>query len=154
MALIIECKTQNEFTAAKNLFIAYQQFLNVDLCFQSFNEELNNLQAMYSAPTGSLLLAVHNNNYIGCVAVRKMNNTDCEMKRLYLLDEYKGLGIGKQLVNAIMQKAAQLGYKTIKLDTLPKLDKAIDIYKKIGFKETTAYYNNPTSGVVYMQASL
>ncbi len=151
---IIECSTPTHFSAAKNLFIAYQQFLDADLCFQSFEAELESLETMYSAPTGSLLLAVKDEKYIGCVAVRKLDDGVCEMKRLYLLDEYKGHGYGKQLVIAIMQKATTLGYKTIKLDTLPKLDIAIDIYKKIGFVETTAYYHNPLQGVVYMEAPL
>jgi GNAT superfamily N-acetyltransferase len=148
---IIVAETSEDYEAAKALFIAYQQWLGEDLCFQGFDSELLQLQTMYGSPHGSLLLAKNNNEYIGCVALRNKSNGTCEMKRLYVVDAYKGKGIGRKLSMEIICKASELGYKKMILDTLDRLRPALQLYFALGFKETTAYYNNPLHNVVYME---
>lgn len=151
---VITASTKEEFEVAKQLFLAYQQFLGEDLCFQSFDAELQQLETMYGAPDGTLLLAMHGETYIGCVALRKKGDGVCEMKRLYVLADYKGKGIGKKLAIAIIEKARQMGYKKMILDTLERLGPALQLYTSLQFEKTDAYYANPLQGVVYLQKQL
>lgn len=151
---IIQAGNKAQFDAAKQLFIEYQQFLGVDLCFQSFDAELLQLETMYTAPEGALLLATVEGNYAGCVAIRYKSELTCEMKRLYVKDGYQKHGIGKKLVLEIMQCAGRLGYKKIILDTLERLQPALKLYSSLGFTTTGAYYQNPLTGVIYLQKEL
>ena len=151
---IIVAETNADFTAAKVLFTAYQQWLGEDLCFQSFDAELLQLQTMYGPPQGKLLLAKSNEAYVGCVAVRSKGKGICEMKRLYVIDACKGQGLGRRLASEIINTAAQLGYHKMILDTLTRLIPALQLYYSLGFTETTAYYPNPLQGVVYMELLL
>ncbi|HSC54706.1 MAG TPA: GNAT family N-acetyltransferase [Phnomibacter sp.] len=151
---IIEATTAEEFVIAKALFIEYQQFLNVDLCFQQFEKELASLADMYSAPTGSLLLAVQSGKPVGCVALRYKQAQVCEMKRLYVQDRCRNSGIGKLLVQELLLKSITLGYKKIILDTLERLSPALHVYTQFGFRDCEPYYGNPLQGVRFMQRVL
>jgi GNAT superfamily N-acetyltransferase len=142
------------FAVAKKMFIEYQDFLGVDLCFQQFEEELNNLPAMYGPPAGTLLLAYINNTAVGCVALRKKEHHICEMKRLYVPVAYRKLGVGKLLAKAILESATALGYKKIILDTLERLTPALQLYTQLGFTYCKPYYANPLQGVRFMQKHL
>jgi putative acetyltransferase len=139
---------------AKHLFIAYQQELNEDLCFQSFDTELENPLKKYGAPTGGLFIAYNNEMPIGCVALQQINATICEMKRLYVKPQYRKYKVGEALVQQIIIEAKNLGYAKIVLDTLIRLQAAIKLYEKHSFVHTTAYYENPLPNVVYMELSL
>jgi len=153
----IDIKTVNSaeyYAIAKDMFRAYQQFLSVDLCFQSFEEELNDLPAMYGPPTGILLLAFINKIPVGCVALRNKQNNICEMKRLYVPEAYRGLGIGKKLAEAIIESSILLGYEKIILDTLERLTPAVRLYSQLGFTDCEPYYANPLEGVRFMQKLL
>jgi putative acetyltransferase len=143
-----------ELELAKQLFTSYAEELQVDLCFQSFEKELKNPLEKYGSPTGCLLLAYFTNEVVGCVALQNLGNNICEMKRMYVLPQYRKFSIGKALANAIINEAKQLGYTTIKLDTLQRLQPAIHLYKSLGFSITNSYYNNPLEEVVYMQKAL
>ena len=139
----------------KQLFKAYATELNEDLCFQSFDAELNNPLYKYSAPTGALFIAYHNASPVGCIALQALQEGQtCEMKRLYVVPEYRTLKIGDALVKTLLQEAQTLGYLTMKLDTLDRLQAALKLYLKYGFETVTAYYDNPLPGVVYMQKEL
>lgn len=151
---IIPAENNNHYEAAKILFMAYQQHLGEDLCFQQFDNELLQLPAMYGPPNGALLLATYDQDYIGCVAMRSKGDKTCEMKRLYVLDAFKGKGLGRKLAQSIINKATEKGYDKMKLDTLTRLTPALQLYHSLGFKETTAYYPNPLQGVVYMELEL
>lgn len=151
---ITEAITSADFEAAKQLFIAYQQYLGEDLCFQSFDEELGSMQQMYASPNGALLLAKDGDAYIGCVAFRNKFEGVCEMKRLYVTESYKQQGIGRSLVEKIIIMASEKGYKKMILDTLQRLKPALQLYYSFGFKPTAAYYPNPLLGVVYMELPL
>jgi GNAT superfamily N-acetyltransferase len=139
----------------KSLFKAYLLELNEDLCFQSFDSEIDNPLYKYSAPTGALFIAYHNATPVGCIALQPLQEAQtCEMKRLYVVPEYRKLKIGDALVQALLLEAKTLGYLTMKLDTLDRLQAALKLYLKYGFETVTAYYDNPLPGVVYMQKEL
>lgn len=139
----------------KSLFKAYLGELNEDLCFQSFDTEIDNPLYKYSAPTGALFIAYYNAIPVGCIALQPLQEPQtCEMKRLYVDPEYRNLKIGDALVKALLQEAQSLGYTIMKLDTLERLQAAIKLYLKFGFETVTAYYDNPLPSVVYMQKKL
>jgi GNAT superfamily N-acetyltransferase len=139
----------------KILFKAYLQELNEDLCFQSFDSEIDNPLYKYSAPTGALFIATYNATPVGCIALQPLLDAGtCEMKRLYVDPEYRKFGIGDALVNALLQEAKILDYTLMKLDTLDRLQAAIKLYQKFSFETVNAYYDNPLPGVVYMQKEL
>ena len=139
----------------KTLFKAYLLELNEDLCFQSFDSEIDNPLYKYSAPTGALFIAYYNAIPIGCIALQPLQEPQtCEMKRLYVDPEYRNLKIGDALVKTLLQEAQSLRYTTMKLDTLERLQAAINLYLKFGFETVTAYYDNPLPSVVYMQKKL
>ena len=139
----------------KSLFKAYLGELNEDLCFQSFNTEIDNPLYKYSAPTGALFIAYYNAIPVGCIALQPLQEAQtCEMKRLYVEPQYRNLKIGDALVKVLLQEAQLLGYTTMKLDTLERLQAAIQLYQKFGFETVTAYYDNPLPSVVYMQKKL
>ena len=139
----------------KSLFKAYLGELNEDLCFQSFDTEIDNPLYKYSAPTGALFIAYYNAIPVACIALQPLQEPQtCEMKRLYVAPDYRKLGVGDALVKELLQEAQTLGYTTMKLDTLERLQAAIKLYLKFGFETVTAYYDNPLPSVVYMQKKL
>jgi putative acetyltransferase len=141
--------------SVKDLFKAYLHELNEDLCFQSFDSEIDNPLYKYSAPVGALFIAIYNATPVGCIALQPLQEAGtCEMKRLYVDPEYRKFGIGDALVKSLLQEAQLLGYTTMKLDTLERLQAAIQLYQKFGFETVTAYYDNPLPSVVYMQKDL
>jgi len=151
---IIEATSLAQINIAADLFREYQQFLNVDLCFQGFEDELTNLPGKYAEPSGAILLANLEDEIVGCVAVRLLKDKTCEMKRLYVRPQAQGHSLGRLLAEAIIKKAKQLGYKKMQLDTLQRLDRAIGLYVKLGFREVQPYYSNPLDEVVYWELEL
>lgn len=144
-----------DLETARHLFREYSNELAVDLCFQSFEEELSNPLKKYGPPKGSLILAFWNGTPVGTVALQALEEEGaCEMKRLYVQAEYRKYGIGEALVQQILEDAVKLGYTKMKLDTLERLKAAITLYLKYGFSITTAYYHNPLPEVVYMEKLL
>lgn len=143
-----------ELATAIQLFKDYALELNADLCFQSFDAELADPLKKYGAPKGALFLAYYNNEAAGCIALQPLADGSCEMKRLYVKPNFRQYKIGKALVDQLLITAKELGYSNIKLDTLQRLQPAIQLYKKLGFIESEAYYKNPLSEVVYMEKEL
>jgi ribosomal protein S18 acetylase RimI-like enzyme len=152
--IIKKAGTEADFNAAKALFLEYQRELGVSLCFQSFDEELLQLHLMYGGSNGCLLLAIVDGNYAGCVAIRRKDTDTCEMKRLFVKPAFKNQGIGRKLVEQMLEEAILLGYKKMILDTLERLSAALHLYNSFGFKEIIAYYKNPLQGVVYLEKKL
>ena len=151
----IQAHTFEEIEQARQLFREYSAWLQIDLCFQGFEEELAELPGDYASPGGRLLLAYDDGELAGCVALRKIDEGICEMKRLFLRDRFRGKGLGRSLIEAIINEAKQIGYERMRLDTLPpKMDKAIALYNELGFKEIEPYYNNPVPGAMFMELSL
>jgi len=140
---------------ARQLFREYSAWLEIDLCFQNFEKELAGLPGDYAPPSGRLLLAFHNGQLAGCVALRKIGEGVCEMKRLFVRQEFRGKGIGRFLIEAIIREANEIGYERMRLDTLPpKMNDAIALYRSFGFKEIAPYYNNPVPGAKFMELEL
>ena len=151
---IIQVQTPQHIEEIRLLFREYEQFLNVDLCFQGFEAELAGLPGRYGPPAGSLLIALDGQHAAGCVALRKIDEGICEMKRLYVRPGYRGKGLGRLLARAIIDEAARLGYDLMRLDTLDTLKQAMKLYSSFGFTKTDPYYHNPLEGVVYWELQL
>lgn len=138
----------------RTLFEEYSKMLGVNLDFQSYDDEINNLPGKYSMPDGRLYLAYYNDNLAGCIALRRLDKDTCEMKRLYVRPNFRGLKIGKLLSEKVICDAKEIGYKTMCLDTLSTLESAVYTYKNLGFKEVSPYYNNPLNNVLYFKLDL
>lgn len=138
----------------RSLFLDYQRELGEDLCFQSFDAELKDPLQKYGAPMGVILLAYWNDEPAGCIALYNLGDGIGEMKRLYVKPEVRKHHIGLALTKALLARAAELRYQVMKLDTLQRLTPAIRLYQQLGFITTTAYYQNPIGGVVYMEKQL
>jgi len=151
---IIRAQSPHQIDEVRRLFLEYEQFLGVDLCFQSFEEELAGLPGKYGPPDGVLLMAMDGRQSAGCVALRKVEDGVCEMKRLYLKPQYRGQGLGRLLAELIVSEAIALGYKIMRLDTLDKLKEAMGLYEAMGFRRREPYYGNPLQGVVYWELDL
>ena len=151
---IIEAYDSEHIRAIRTLFRTYESSLNVDLCFQQFDEELAALPGDYAPPDGCLFLAQIGGANAGCVALRKIDDDGCEMKRLYVEPAFRGHGIGIGLIHKIIERGQSLNYQYMRLDTLPSMQKAIALYESLGFKDIGAYRHNPVAGVRYLELDL
>lgn len=153
-AEILEATRAEEYAAGKILIEEYAAALGVDLCFQNFSDEIVNLQRVYGPPPGCLLLARINGEWVGCVGVRKKTTAVCEMKRLYVKPQYRGIGLGKRLAEAAILSARKRGYSSMVLDTLQRMTEAQSIYESLGFREIKGDDPNPPEGVRYLARPL
>ena len=152
---IFQATTDEHIHAARTLFEEYAASLGFSLCFQNFDRELKNLPGDYAPPNGRLLLALENDKLAGCIALRKLSDGACEMKRLFVRPAHRATGLGRFLAEKIIDEARKLGYTHMRLDTIPgKMDKAIALYKSIGFVEIEPYYENPVEGAKFMELKL
>lgn len=152
---ITPVRLKDDLDVTKELFYEYTAWLDLDLTFQSFAAELATFPGKYTPPTGELFLARNaQEDPIGCVALRGLSSDVCEMKRLFVKDSAKGLGVGKALVQAIIDAARNLGYKSMRLDSLPKMTAALRLYRSVGFIEIPAYYQTPLSDTVFLELDL
>lgn len=150
-----QVESVEEISTARELIEEYAAWLGVDLCFQGIEKELRELPGDYAPPYGRLLLAIDEDQVAGCVAIRKIASDICEMKRLYVRPPHRGRGLGNELATTIIDDARSIGYKKMRLDTLPgRMEKAVSMYHALGFKEIEAYYANPISGVLYLELEL
>jgi len=139
----------------KDMIIEYTKRLGRDLSFQNIKSEFSDPAQKYTAPEGELLVAIdEDENVLGMVAYHKHSDERCEMKRLYVSPECRGMELGDKLVSEIIKHARDAGFKEMVLDTIEPLQAAIHLYKKMGFEECKAYYNNPMDDVVYMKKIL
>jgi len=154
MPKIIQAESDEELEQVRILFAEYTDSLDFDLGFQNFEEELANLPGDYVQPTGCLLLAIYKGQSVGCVGLRKLSDGVCEMKRLYVREQFRGLGIGRALAEAVIEEARKIGYNNMRLDTVPSMDVARALYVSLGFKQTSPYRYNPIEGAVFMELTL
>ncbi len=135
--------TGEDYITAKQLVVDYANYLNTDLSFQHFDKELERFNTMYGLPSGCIILAEYADKIVGTVGLRFLSDGVAEMKRMFVYPQYHGLGIGSALMLRFIDQAKALGYRSIKLDTIPELDKAIKLYEKHGFTPIKAYCYNP-----------
>lgn len=153
---IAPAATPEDLQAVSALFEAYAASLPVELDYQDFGAELAGLPGKYAAPGGALLLARDGGGAVlGCVGVRPLGRDGvCEMKRLYLLPAARGLGLGRALAEAAIEQARRLGYRELRLDTLPSMTRAIAMYTQMGFARIDPYYGPTPPGTVFMALDL
>ncbi|HWF02681.1 MAG TPA: GNAT family N-acetyltransferase [Candidatus Angelobacter sp.] len=156
MLTILQAETAEHISTARELMVEYATRLEFNLCFQGFEEEMQSLPGKYAPPSGRLFLAFWNGRPAGVIALRALKDADlCEMKRLYVRQEFRGHNIGRILAERLISEAAQMGYTRMRLDTVPgQMDKAIAMYRALGFKETDAYYNTPVGETLFMELDL
>lgn len=156
MLTIIQAQSEEQLAAVRELMLEYAAWLEFELCFQGFEEELRTLPGKYAMPDGRLLLAMWNGEPAGIGALRPLKETGvCEMKRLYVRPQYRGHSIGLTLAQRLIQDAAEIGYQRMRLDTVPgKMDSAIAMYRRLGFRPTEPYYGTPISQTLFMELEL
>jgi|SRR5579871_2066366 len=152
---LLQAQSPIQIAQARELFLEYAKSLGFSLCFQNFDKELAGLPGDYAPPDGRLFLAEYNAQLAGCVALHKLAGEICEMKRLYLRPQFRGLRLGRALADRIIAEARQIGYKRMRLDTVePVMKDAVAMYRKIGFREIEPYCENPIAGALYMELLL
>ncbi|HEY4839412.1 MAG TPA: GNAT family N-acetyltransferase [Candidatus Acidoferrales bacterium] len=159
MLRIEQASSEDQIAQARELFLEYAKALTVDLHFQNFGRELQELPGKYAPPAGLLLLTYYNNKgtrelLAGCGALRPLSDEICEMKRLYVRPEFRGHGLGRALTLALISAAREIGYRALRLDTLPEMREAHKLYEELGFREIAPYCANPVEGVRYLELDL
>ncbi|HET6177434.1 MAG TPA: GNAT family N-acetyltransferase [Candidatus Sulfotelmatobacter sp.] len=150
-----QAKSRAQIVQVRELFLEYAQSLGFSLCFQNFDKELAGLPGDYAPPEGRLLLAEYEGQLAGCVALHKLADDICEMKRLYLRPQFRGKALGRALADRMINEARQIGYQRMRLDTVePVMKDAVAMYRKIGFVEIAPYCANPIAGALYMELEL
>lgn len=156
MVEFVQAESPAQVNEARKLFVEYSEWLGLNLCFQNFERELAELPGAYAPPRGRLLLALHEDEIAGCVALRPLGEDGtCEMKRLYVRPNFRGQGVGRALALHLIEEARALDYARMCLDTLPaQMGEAIKMYRSLGFREIEPYYHNPVEGALFMELTL
>ena len=148
--MILRAAAISDLDDIRAMLREYAAWLEVDLCFQNFEQELAELPGEYAPPRGRLLIA----DGAGCVALRPIDEETCEVKRLYVRPGYRGTGLGRRLVTAIIEEARAIGYGRMRLDTMPKMGSAQGLYASLGFRDIAAYRYNPEPGARFLELDL
>jgi ribosomal protein S18 acetylase RimI-like enzyme len=151
---IITLNNKNDMEHVRALFLEYAESLPFKLDFQNFEQELDDLPGKYKEPSGCIMVAFIDEEAVGCIAIREIENNICEMKRLYVKSKYRGVGMGKKLVDESIKKAKEKGYKYMKLDTLASMKGAVSLYRSKGFIDIESYIYNPFEDALFMQLKL
>ena len=154
MLRVNSATSMRELEQIRDLFFDYSNSLGFDLSFQNFQKELNELPGDYSPPSGRLLLGFHDSDPAGCVALRRISEEICEMKRLFVRPQCRGLGLGRALAMKVIEDACEIGYRRMRLDIVPTMQTAIALYFSLGFKEIEPYRYNPIKGAKFMELHL
>ena len=154
MIQIISAQTEAHYLHARNLFVQYADTLGIDLEFQGFSRELAALPGDYAPPLGCILLAELCATMVGCVALRPLEIKICEMKRLFVIPQYRGRDIGRALSCAVIDKAREIGYEKMRLDTIESMKTAKRLYHSLNFRTIQAYCYNPLEDPSYLELNL
>jgi putative acetyltransferase len=153
--VFVQAESPAQVAQTRELFLEYAHSLGMNLCFQNFDEELAGLPGHYAPPDGRLLLAEYEGQLGGCVALHRWEPRICEMKRLYLRPSFRGKGLGRGIAEKIIAEARSIGYRSMRLDTIePIMKDAVEMYRKLGFREIAPYRPNPIAGAMYMELQL
>lgn len=146
--------TATEIDAVRGLFREYARTPNVDVCVLGFDEEIGSLPGAYREPRGTVLLATLAGVPAGCVAIKPVDESTAEMKRLFVRHEARGRKIGERLALAAIAAARTRGYQRLRLDTLPSMTEARAIYSRLGFREVVPFGSLPVTGATWMELGL
>ena len=146
--------TTREFADAENLFRQYASSLEIDLSFQDFETELETINVQYNQPTGALILAYNDEQAVGCTGIRKLDDDTAELKRMFVQPHFRGHGVAKKMLDKAIGIAGKLGYKRVRLDTIPGMTEAQKLYFSNGFYEIAPYRYNPVEGALFMEKKL
>jgi ribosomal protein S18 acetylase RimI-like enzyme len=152
--IIRATESGSDIATVKQLWREYWESIGLPMDFQGFGEELEGLPGVYGAEGGSLLLATCQMEPAGTIALRRLDRTSGEVKRLYLRSKFRGRGLGHQLLRAAIERATALQYKCLYADTLPSMMEALNLYRGVGFEQIEAYSNTPTPGAIYLKLKL
>ena len=152
--VIIEVDTGDKLEEARRIFREYAETLGSDHCLQNFAEELATLPGAYARPDGRLLLAMVEDQVAGCAALRSLDGETGEMKRVYVRPSFRGLGLGRMLAESILHESRAAGYRRVRLDTLPSMVRAQELYRELGFREIAPYGDNRVPEAVYLELEL
>lgn len=148
----------SDWAETRSIFLEYAASLQVDLTFQEFQHEVDNLPGEFVTPRGAVLLAWVEGSLAGCCALRPLDSSDyanaAEMKRLYVRPSFRGMGLGRQLTEAILDVARTAAYSCVLLDTLDDMEAARALYEDLGFEEIPPYYHNPYAGAHYLKVDI
>jgi putative acetyltransferase len=147
-------ESPGDVAIVKQLWREYWESFGLPLDFQGFGDELEGLPGVYGAAGGALLLAVDQNEPAGTIALRRLDATAGELKRLYLRPKYRGRGLGRRLLEVVTERAAAMGYDSLYADTLPSMTDALSLYQRAGFEQIEAYSSSPTPGAIYLKREL
>jgi len=151
---IIAAHEQRHLPTVCELFTEYANSIEIDLCFQGFDRELAGLPGRYAPPEGRVLLAMEHERAVGCVALRKIGDGICEMKRLYVRPAFRRQNLGRALADAVLAAAREIGYERMRLDTLSSMTGALSLYESLGFQRIAPYYDNPSGAAVFLELKL
>ena len=151
---LIHAHTDEHIALLKKMFVEYGESLDFKLCFQSFDTEVAGLPGDYAQPEGRLILAYADDKPAGCIGLRKIETGVCEMKRLWVRPDFRGLKLGRILAEYLLDEAKTIGYNSMRLDTVSTMTAARGLYKSLGFVEIESYYHNPQPDVIYMEKVL
>ena len=154
MIEIVPASSKDHLNEAEELFREYADWLDLEMCYRNIDKEIAELPGAYGPPGGNLLLAYVDGETAGCAGVRKWKGDVCEMKRLYVRPRFRGTGIGRKLAEMIIEEARRIGYRLMRLDTLPQMNEAIELYKSLGFKQIEKYRTSPTDDSQYFELAL
>lgn len=152
---ISHIRNDEDVVTVREMFREYEDKMGLDLCFQGFEAELASLPGNYAEPNGRLLIATSDGQVAGCVALRKVDQETCEMKRLYVREEFRGQRIGMALIERLIKDSREIGYKRLRLDTFPPImGKAVELYRSYGFREIDPYTTDPHPDLLFMELTL
>ena len=154
MIVLSRAASAADIESVRVLFREYAESLGVNLEYQGFDEEVQDLPGDYVPPAGTLLLAKSDDEVIGCVGVRALDPATAEMKRLYVRPAGRGTGLGRTLAEAAIRFATVSGYERMRLDTLPQMSSAQQLYHELGFLPIDAYRFSPVPGTVFLELIL
>ena len=154
MPEFITATTEQDYREARTLMREYEMEIEGDLCFQGFEQELDTVEQVYGPPGGRFHIVRHESRTAGCVALRDLGDGGCEMKRLFLRPDFRGIGLGRVCADRIVETAQEMDYATVRLDTLPSMRAAIALYRSMGFAEIGDHTHKPVHGAVSMELVL